>query len=191
MTTESDRRRRILDAALGCFLDRGYLATSIADIRKASGASTGSIYHFFENKAAIARALLNEAVAGWSGASSESFEPDATAERAIKASIRGLLAWGLANGPLLRFMDEIRTIADTDPDFATVREAFNAGRELGERQYSLFVLRGEVKPMAFALAHSLMLGPAYNYLRLVGAGLAPDPGAPEFLSEAGWNAVRA
>ncbi|HTO27428.1 MAG TPA: TetR family transcriptional regulator, partial [Devosia sp.] len=42
-----DRRRQILDAALSAFLERGYAATSIADIRARSGASTGSIYHFF------------------------------------------------------------------------------------------------------------------------------------------------
>lgn len=186
-----DRRREILDAALKCFLERGYIATSIAEIRKLSGASTGSIYHFFENKAAIARALLDEAVAGWSGASRESFEPEIDAERAIRAAVRGLVAWGLEHGPLLRFMDEIRTIADSDPDFATVRAAFDTGRQLGENQYSLFTLRGEVKPMDFALAHSLMLGPAYNYLRLVGAGQTASPTAPDTLAAAAWFAVRA
>lgn len=190
--TPPDRRRQILDAALTCFLERGYLATLIADIRKLSGASTGSIYHFFENKAAIARALLDEAVAGWTGAAaSSSITSDVPAEAAIKAATRGLVTWGLANQPLLRFMDELRTIADKDPDFVTLRDAFDAGRELGERHFSIYVLRGEVKPLPFPLAHSLMLGPAYNYLRLVGAGRPPAPDAAEILAEAAWAAVRA
>ena len=64
-----DRRRQILDAALASFLEKGYAATSIADIRARSGASTGSIYHFFSGKGALAEALLREAVAGWAGLS--------------------------------------------------------------------------------------------------------------------------
>ncbi len=186
-----DRRREILDAALTCFLERSYLATSISDIRVASGASTGSIYHFFGNKAAIALALIDEAVAGWSGASRESFDPDVSAERAIKSSVRGLVSWGVESPLLLRFMDEIRTISNSDPDFANVRAVFDAGRNLGEKQYNLFVQRGEVKQMAFVLAHSLMLGPAYNYLRMAGAGRADDSSAPEILASAAWAAVRA
>ena len=55
-----DRRQAILDAALASFVARGYLATSISDIRAASGASTGSIYHFFAGKGALAEALLRE-----------------------------------------------------------------------------------------------------------------------------------
>ena len=61
-----DRRRQILDAALACFLERGYLGTTIADIRRRSGATTGSIYHFFDGKGALAQALLTDAIVGWS-----------------------------------------------------------------------------------------------------------------------------
>jgi len=188
---EPDRRTQILEAALACFLERGYRATTIADIRAASGATTGSIYHFFGNKAAIAHALLDKAVAGWTGASIAAQEPGVTAERAITAAVAGLVRWGLKNLALLRFMDEIRTIADTDPDFAPVRSALAEGHKLGDRQYRLFAKRGEVKPMDFALAHSLMLGPAYNYLRLIGNGAKATRDAPEALARAGWDAVRA
>jgi AcrR family transcriptional regulator len=189
--TEKDRRTQILDAALSCFLERGYLATSIADIRKASGASTGSIYHFFANKGALARALLDQAVAGWSGAASSALDAEAPAEKAIKASVSGLVTWGLANPALLRFMDEMRTLGDNDPDFAVVREAFDQGRALGAAQYRRYEKRAEVRPLPFPLAHSLMLGPAYNYLRLVGGGEKPNPKAAGLLADAAWASVKA
>ncbi len=48
--TGDERRRSILEAALDCFLEKGYIATTINDIREASGATTGSIYHFFDGK---------------------------------------------------------------------------------------------------------------------------------------------
>ncbi len=61
--TGDERRESILEAALGCFLEKGYIATTINDIREASGATTGSIYHFFDGKGALALALLEDAVA--------------------------------------------------------------------------------------------------------------------------------
>src|SRR5215217_6503972 len=115
-----DRRQAILDAALASFLERGYRATSISDIRAASGASTGSIYHFFAGKGALAEALLREAVAGWSAEVSRELKDVAGAEASIRASTGGLVRWGTANPGHLRFMDEIRTLAATGTDLASV-----------------------------------------------------------------------
>ncbi|HEY9010437.1 MAG TPA: TetR/AcrR family transcriptional regulator [Devosia sp.] len=185
-----DRRQQILDAALASFLERGYVATSIGDIRRLSGASTGSIYHFFEGKGALAEALLSQAVAGWSREAQAALEPGATAERAIKASVSGLLRWGLHNPGHLRFMDEIRTLAAPSNELAKVEAMLAEGQALGEKQYRLFVSRGEVRDLPFAIAHSLMLGPAYNYMRLASRSGVRDPQAPELLAEAAWRAVK-
>ena len=54
----TDRRELILDTALHLFTDRGYFNTSIRDIQKEATVSTGSIYHHFATKEAIAKALL-------------------------------------------------------------------------------------------------------------------------------------
>jgi AcrR family transcriptional regulator len=58
--TKESRRQAILDAALACFASKGFTETTMEDIRKLSGASTGSIYHHFENKELLARALYLE-----------------------------------------------------------------------------------------------------------------------------------
>lgn len=187
---ELDRRSQILEAALRCFLERGYRATTIGDIRALSGASTGSIYHFFNGKGGLARALLERAVAGWSGASSEALDPRLSAQAAIKASVRGLVRWGEANAPLLRFMDEIRTLALADPELAEARDALSNGQAKGRARFANFAARGEVRALPWPLAHALMLGPAYSYLRLVGAGEPPVVGAAELLADAAWMAVR-
>jgi AcrR family transcriptional regulator len=192
MAEKKDRRDEILDAALACFLERGYLATSIADIRSESGASTGSIYHFFANKSALARALLDRAVAGWSAASIAALGDDVPAEKAIKAAVEGLVRWGLANPALLRFMDEIRTLAATDPGFVNVRDALVKGQAVGESRYRQFMRRGEVRSLPWPVAHSLILGPAYNFLRLATGGSAGARDAPpRLLADAAWEAVRA
>src|SRR6478735_3751714 len=101
--TGDERRESILEAALGCFLEKGYIATTINDIREASGATTGSIYHFFDGKGALAMALLEDAIAGWSG---ESMSSSDTAEATVKAAAMGLVNWGTKNPELFRFTDE-------------------------------------------------------------------------------------
>jgi AcrR family transcriptional regulator len=47
------RRAQIRAAAADCFRQHGVHGTSIAQISKAAGMSTGHIYHYFENKEAI------------------------------------------------------------------------------------------------------------------------------------------
>jgi AcrR family transcriptional regulator len=47
------RRTQIRAAAAECFRQHGFHGTSIAQISKAAGMSTGHIYHYFENKEAI------------------------------------------------------------------------------------------------------------------------------------------
>lgn len=52
-----DPRQQVLDTVLALFRERGYFATSIQDISRASGVSVGSIYHHFGDKEGIARTL--------------------------------------------------------------------------------------------------------------------------------------
>jgi AcrR family transcriptional regulator len=53
-TSRADARRtQIRTAAADCFSQHGFHGTSIAQISKTAGMSTGHIYHYFENKEAI------------------------------------------------------------------------------------------------------------------------------------------
>lgn len=192
-STPSGERRRtaILEAALSCFLERGFAATTIADIRKASGATTGSIYHFFAGKGAVAEALLRQAVGGWTAAADPAdISADAPAEAAIKGSVRGLLRWGLANPRLLRFMEEIRTRTSLGDEFADARRMLDDGWAVAAARYEAWVKAGEVRDLPFPLAQSLMTGPAYNYLRLIAAGRPGRESDVETLVAAAWAAVK-
>jgi AcrR family transcriptional regulator len=55
-------RNKILQTALELFSTKGYFNTSMQDIRWAADVSIGSIYHYFQNKEAIAKALYDEQV---------------------------------------------------------------------------------------------------------------------------------
>jgi AcrR family transcriptional regulator len=186
--TGDERRESILEAALGCFLEKGYIATTINDIREASGATTGSIYHFFDGKGALAMALLEDAMAGWSG---ESQAAGDTAEAFVKAAAGGLVNWGTKNPELFRFTDEIRTLAVTAPEFAEVADALTEGT--GGPTYAKFLKAKKVKDLPWPVAHSLILGPAYNYLRLATTGRARVAAkrASEAIADAAWASVKA
>jgi TetR/AcrR family transcriptional repressor of nem operon len=56
-------RERLLDAAAEQLWEKGYAATSPADIQRAAGVGQGSMYHHFSGKADLARAAI-ERLAG-------------------------------------------------------------------------------------------------------------------------------
>jgi TetR/AcrR family fatty acid metabolism transcriptional regulator len=54
------RRRRILDAGMAVFSQKGYRDAAVDDIAAASGTSKGGVYFHFPNKQAIFLALLEQ-----------------------------------------------------------------------------------------------------------------------------------
>lgn len=58
--TKAARRAQIIEAAVACFLEKGYTNTSMSDIIKASGLSSGSIYSHFTGKEDILITAINE-----------------------------------------------------------------------------------------------------------------------------------
>ena len=58
--TKAARRAQIIEAAIDCFLEHGYTNTSMSDIIKASGLSSGSIYSHFSGKEDILITAINE-----------------------------------------------------------------------------------------------------------------------------------
>lgn len=72
MTSKTGRRRtndpvgtrtRVIDVAAAAFQSRGYNATSVLDILKASGVSPGALHHHFPTKRHVIEAVLHERIA--------------------------------------------------------------------------------------------------------------------------------
>ncbi|WP_338250200.1 TetR/AcrR family transcriptional regulator [Dictyobacter halimunensis] len=103
--TTALRRQGILMAALKLFATRGYTETTMEDIRQLSGASTGSIYHHFENKEKLALALylegrkeLNERLQPIMS------RPEQPLENTIKDLVAAYVAWFTDNPELGQFL---------------------------------------------------------------------------------------
>ena len=58
--TKAARRAQIIEAAIARFIEHGYINTSMSDIIKASGLSSGSIYSHFTGKEDILISAINE-----------------------------------------------------------------------------------------------------------------------------------
>lgn len=55
-----DRRKHIMSVAAKVFAEKGYYATTIADLAQAAGIAKGTIYWYFNNKRAVMLSILDE-----------------------------------------------------------------------------------------------------------------------------------
>jgi AcrR family transcriptional regulator len=54
------KRASIVDAAAGCFAEKGFERTTTADICRAAGISSGSLFHYFPTKRAVFTAIFTD-----------------------------------------------------------------------------------------------------------------------------------
>src|ERR671914_2892020 len=115
---ETTRRRReaILDAALECFSTLGYDRTTLADIRKRAGASTGSIYHHFKSKEQIAASLYLQGVVETQEAGLRALLRTKSGEAGVAAQVRSYIDWVVAHPDKARFLLTMRHEQFLDPD---------------------------------------------------------------------------
>lgn len=55
-----DRREQIIDAAMNIFAQKGFSRATNKDIAREAGITPGLIYHYFENKEALLKAIIEE-----------------------------------------------------------------------------------------------------------------------------------
>lgn len=117
-------RQRILDVALDLFADRGYGTTSLQDIADAMGVTKAAVYHHFNAKADILRALSTSTLAAITAvADGVSVLPGRRAR--IDAMIEGCLEVILSRRAVMRVLANdpaMRTDMGTARQFADLRE---------------------------------------------------------------------
>ena len=60
---KADKRRRIIDAALGLFAKSGFAGTAVPLVANAAGVGAGTIYRFFASKEVLVNAVFRDAKA--------------------------------------------------------------------------------------------------------------------------------
>ena len=137
------RREDILRAALEAFVEKGFAAATIDDVRGRSGASTGSIYHHFGGKEGLAAALYVDGLGGYQRGFIERLRRARDAEAAVKSLVRHHLRWVEDNPNMARFIlgrRETEALAATEQPMRELNRGLPRG---GERAARALVARGE------------------------------------------------
>jgi AcrR family transcriptional regulator len=185
-------RKKILAAALDLFASRGYEETTIEDVRAASGASTGSIYHHFKSKQALAAALYLEGVAAYQERMLEVLSEHPDAEDGVRATVRNYLLWVAENPKLARFL-----LSTPEPDLPdkTIRELeelnsfFLSETAAWRRRHHVM---GALRVLPGDLYRAVVIGSAEAFARLwlASATTTELEQAADLLADTAWQAVR-
>jgi AcrR family transcriptional regulator len=189
----TDTRRRILDAALGCFIEDGYEPTTIAQIRARSGTSNGALFHHFPSKEAIADALYVEAIASfqeglWALVRRRPRSP----RDAVRAAIGHQLSWTEQHADLARFV-YLRGHLDWDSSGGAELAALNRELAAAYREWMApLVESGEIRQTSMLVIAALVSGPAHAIARrwLAGQVHSPLTAFADELADAAWAGLR-
>ena len=110
------KRRAIVDAAAGCFAEKGFERTTTADICLAAGISSGSLFHYFPNKRAVFTAIFTDDAVE----TGERLAAAATADDPLAAllDVVAELAGQVAHPAVVRLVLEAAAQAARDDEFA-------------------------------------------------------------------------
>ena len=185
--------RRILDAALACFLENGIEGTTIEHIRAASGASNGSIYHHFGSKGAIALALYVEGMQRYQTEILAQLQHETDAEGGIRAIVVGHLKWVEANPELGLFLSRAGMTEVSGPIATRIAEVNAEFFRVVHEWLRPFIDRGDVIRLRPALYAPLIVGPAAHVARhWLAHRLSVDLSeVAEVLAAAAWRALKA
>jgi AcrR family transcriptional regulator len=188
----SARREAILAAALRLFTKHGYSDTSIDDLRKASGASVGSIYHHFGGKAGVAAALYAESLRDYQQGVLELIQQNPKPREGVEGIVHHHLSW-IAHHP-----DEARFLFGTraaEVLLASRKELRAMNRTFFKEVFGWLAEQGDagrIRMVRRNLYFPLVIGPSQELSRQWLDGLIDEPleDAADVLAEAAWNALK-
>ena len=162
---QSTRRRRqaILDAALECFSTIGYDQTTLADMRRKAGASTGSIYHHFGSKERIAASLYLDGLRQTQEAGLAALLHTRTARTGIGAQVGAYIDWVVDHPALATFLFAMRRAPFLDDDEPAIAEQNTDTHERAARWIADRVAAGELPDLEPAMRWALVYGPCRHW----------------------------
>jgi AcrR family transcriptional regulator len=186
------RKTEILDAALRCFLQHGIEATTIEQIRQASGASLGSIYHHFGSKEAIALAVYAGAVQEYQTLVLERLRAADSARTGVRAMVVAHLEWMEANRNLSLYLTRVEIADASRPTAGRIAEHLQTFFQAIYDWFQPYIESGEIKRVAPALYVPLILGPTSSFARhwLANRLTLNVSEVAETLAESAWNSLR-
>ena len=160
------RRQQIIQAALACFTEMGFLDATIEDIRTRSQASNGSIYHHFRSKEQLAAAVYLEGLFEWQDTLLAELEEHPGALDGVYALVRSHLRWVSQHPDWTRYLFQMRHagfMAGTEDSIAEQNKRFVEG--FG-KWLSVHTERGTLRMLPMELFLSIIIGPCLEFSRI-------------------------
>jgi TetR/AcrR family transcriptional regulator, repressor of fatR-cypB operon len=185
-----EKKERVFKIARKLFVEKGYYRVTIPDIVKASGVSTGAIYHYFANKENLAGYIHEKTLNDFQVMFSQSLIDKTTTYDKLRVFAE-LLFTIAENDPEMmeymlfmkhrEFLDDYPPICYTET-FCYLRSIISEGMESGElKKECVFVA---------AISYTGVILRAVE-LRLRGVLKKPLADVAEDLIQNAWNAVKA
>lgn len=189
-TALSRTRQKILNSALVLFVEKGFFNTSIPDLVAHSGVSTGSIYHAFKDKQALASALMAALLEKVEHDQAACLQAPATAQERFFALAKWLLQMAEAHPKVMQFilyarhkefLPGVQPLCSSKP-FLNLRDVIAQGQAAGE-----------VRPMDVMVASALAYGGVLRFIQLFLDGLVQAPLMTHYeeLTQSAWRAIKA
>jgi AcrR family transcriptional regulator len=188
-TAPPGRREAILDAALACFVGRGFHGTAIPEIAERAGIAAGTIYHYFDSKEALVNALFRH----WKGVVARrvlaAFPQGAPPREQFAAIWREIVDFALAHPDAFAFLEYHHHASYLDAESRAVDGNL---KEFGAAMVKRAQQAGVLKPHDPALLMELVFGAFNGMMRAHAEGrIALGPEAIAAAEQACWDAVAA
>lgn len=184
-------RDRLLDAAAQVFLEHGYAAASMEQVRQAAEVSNGSLYHHFPTKAQLADALYAQTLHDFHGALLISIAGEADAEAGVKGLVRAYIGWVVKHpgrAALLHRLKREGEVTDASAAISAANaEALAALKDWVTRNSA----QGRMRELPFSLWMALVFSPAMSLTARWVKNARPSvpPKTRAALEHAAWMAV--
>ncbi|MEO6450610.1 MAG: TetR/AcrR family transcriptional regulator [Burkholderiaceae bacterium] len=184
-------RRSVLRHALTLFNDNGVEATTIDDLRRASGQSVGTIYHHFKNKEGVVAALFFAALDDQSRAIAERIAGLADGHAVVEALIDAYTAWITRQPECAHFVFVARDSVAQGAHAADLTQRLAARYAPIDELLARDAAAGRILPLPVDLIPSLVLGAAEFYARgwLAGRRQAAPTSHAQRFAVAAWRSL--
>jgi len=182
-----ERRDAILEAALQCFVDRGFHGTAMPDIAKKTGIAAGTIYHYFASKEELVNALFRKWKAEVARRVFTAFPQGAPAREQFAVIWREIVAFALAHPAAFAFLELHNHTSYLDAESVAADRVLKV---FGAAMVQQAQREGVIKPLDTTVLMELVFGAFTGVMRAHWEGrakLGPDEIAAA--EEACWDAV--
>ena len=182
-----ERRDSILDAALQCFVERGFYGTAIPEIADKAGIAPGTIYHHFENKEALVNALYRHWKAAIANRVFMAFPQGVSPRRQFQVIWNEMVAFALGNPTAFAFVEL--------HNHASYLDAESIAIDRNVKDFARAVIEGAqraglVKTLSANVLMELMFGAFIGMMRAHWEGRIPlDEAVIAEAEQACWDAV--